>query len=73
MTLAGVIIALLGIYVAAGFAFATAFVAVGVGQVDLAARGAPIAFRLIILPGATALWPVLLIKWCSVRAIGGAA
>jgi hypothetical protein len=73
MGVISVIIALLGIYLGAGIAFAIAFVMVGVAQVDPAARAAPIGFRLIILPAVTALWPFLLVKWCAARSPGGAA
>ena len=46
-----------------GVLFAVAFVTVGVGRVDAAAKGAGVGFRLLILPGAAALWPVLLRRW----------
>ena len=48
-----------------GLLFALGFVTAGVGRVDAAARRAPIGFRLLILPGSLALWPVLLRKWMS--------
>jgi hypothetical protein len=54
---------LLLLYVACGLAFGAAFVTWGVTTVDAAARGAPLAFRLIILPGVVALWPVLALRW----------
>ena len=42
-----------------------AFVIAGVSVVDPAAagRGAPWSFRLMILPGAAVLWPIVLVKW----------
>lgn len=52
-----------GVYVAAGLVFALAFVTVGVQRVDTAAQGAPWGFRLLILPGAVALWPLLMARW----------
>jgi hypothetical protein len=52
-----------GCYLAAGLVFALAFVTTGVQRVDPAARGAPWGFRLLILPGAAALWPLLLARW----------
>ncbi len=58
---------LLLVYAACGLVFGTAFVTWGVARVDAAARGAPTAFRLIILPGVVALWPVLALRW--VRAL----
>lgn len=54
---------LLLLYGACGLAFGLVFVAWGVGRVDAAARGAPLAFRLVILPGVVALWPVLARRW----------
>ena len=50
-------------YTLIGIAFAIAFVAFGVSRVDPAAKGAPIGFRLLILPGVAALWPVMAAKW----------
>jgi hypothetical protein len=63
MTLASGIIAVVGAYLAAGLVFAVAFVVVGIGRVDPAAVGAPIGFRLLILPGSALLWPVMLVRW----------
>lgn len=59
-----------GLYAGAGVAFALAFVIRGVSRVDPGAAGAPWSFRLLILPGAVALWPVLLGRW--LRAAKGA-
>jgi hypothetical protein len=55
-----------GAYVAAGAVFAVAFLTWGVSRIDPVARQGTLGFRLIILPGVMALWPVLLFKW-SVR------
>ena len=54
-----------GVYVALGALFGVAFVAVGAARIDPAAKGAPLAFRLLVLPGAIALWPYLLARWAS--------
>ncbi len=54
---------LAGAYVAAGVLFAAAFVTWGVQRVDPAAKGAPLGFRLLIMPGCAALWPLLLRRW----------
>ncbi len=54
-----------GMYLAAGVAFAVAFAAFGVGRIDPAAKGATLGFRLLVLPGAIALWPYLLSRWAS--------
>ena len=58
----GVVLAV-GAYFAAGLVFAVAFITAGVQRVDPAARGASWGFRLLILPGAAALWPLLLARW----------
>jgi hypothetical protein len=54
---------LLGIYSAAGILFALLFVAVGIQRVDPATEHAPLTFRLIVVPGVVALWPLLLKRW----------
>ncbi|HZT71447.1 MAG TPA: hypothetical protein VFC10_17095 [Terriglobia bacterium] len=50
-------------YAAVGALFAAAFVWRGVSRIDGQAAGAGLGFRLILLPGVTALWPVLLRRW----------
>lgn len=65
--LAQVIVALAGAYVAAGLVFAAAFVVWGAARVDPVARNATRGFRAVILPGATALWPLLAVKWIRSR------
>jgi hypothetical protein len=54
-------------YALAGLLFAIAFVVRGVAAIDPIARGAGIGFRLLILPGAAALWPMLLVRWIRGR------
>ncbi len=56
-------------YCAVGLVVGAAFVVRGVQRVDAGARGAPMLFRVLILPGAAALWPVVLRWW--LRARGG--
>ena len=55
------------LYAAAGAIFAIAFVSAGVERVDPVAKGSGIAFRLLILPGSAALWPLLLARWIGGR------
>lgn len=50
-------------YASVGLLFAVPFVFVGVQRVDSEAQGSGTAFRLLILPGATAFWPMLLRRW----------
>ena len=63
MAAAEAIVAILGLYAAAGVVFAIAFVVRGVERIDGHAKGAGWGFRLLILPGAAALWPLLLRRW----------
>jgi len=63
MPIASLIISVVAIYFSVGLVFAIAFAVRGVERVDSAARGSSIAFRVTILPGTVALWPVLLMKW----------
>jgi hypothetical protein len=58
--------ALIG-YESVGALFAIAFVSRGVSRMDGQAAGAGLGFRLIILPGVAALWPVLLHRWIRAR------
>ena len=53
----------LGMYALIGFVFALAFVTRGIERVDPAARETGVGFRLLVIPGAAALWPLLLRKW----------
>lgn len=54
---------ILACYLAIGVIFAIAFAFMGAGRVDPAAHRAPIGFRVLIVPGAAALWPWLMMKW----------
>jgi hypothetical protein len=47
-------------YSAFGFAFGIVFVSTYIQRIDPAAANTSLAFRLMVLPGAAALWPVLL-------------
>ena len=61
--MAEVLVLALGVYCLAGVAFAIPFAWIGVARVDPDARGATWGFRLILMPGAVALWPILLVRW----------
>ena len=54
-------------YALIGVLFGLAFVTRGVQRIDDAATGASWRFRLIILPGVVALWPLLLSRWVRGR------
>ena len=53
----------LAVYVVAGVAFAVPFVLRGVNRVDPVAGEGTWGFRLIIVPGVVALWPLLALRW----------
>ena len=53
----------LEIYAGLGLTFAVSFVWFGVQRVDSEAQGSGVGFRLLILPGVAALWPMFLYRW----------
>ncbi len=57
----------LGVYGLAGAVFAVAFVISGIHRIDPIANHARVGFRLIVMPGAAALWPLLLGRWLRTR------
>jgi len=62
-TLAKIFVYALGIYAGLGLIFAVLFVWVGVQRLDPEAQGSGIGFRLLILPGVAAFWPMFLQRW----------
>jgi hypothetical protein len=64
-TIATWLVAALGIYAGLGLLFAIAFVIRGAARVDPQAMGGSWGFRLAILPGVVALWPILARRWAS--------
>lgn len=68
MGVADVMLVTLAAYATIGLACGFAFVARGVNRVDPVAAHAGVGVRLLLLPGAAALWPVLLMKWWRARA-----
>jgi len=54
---------LLGIYLACGLVFAVPFVCAGVKKIDPHAAHGTWGFRLLIIPGTMAFWPLLLWRW----------
>ena len=61
--IAALLLTLLGIYLAGGFLFAIPFVLFGVKKIDSHAAHSSWGFRLLIIPGAMAFWPLLLRRW----------
>jgi hypothetical protein len=67
MAVAELVVNVVGIYAAIGVVFGIAFVMVGIGRVDPVAKDSTLGFRLIVLPGAALLWPLLLRRWFGAR------
>lgn len=64
-TLAKIFVYALGIYAGLGLIFAVLFVWIGVQRLDSEAQGSGIGFRLLILPGVAAFWPMFLRRWAQ--------
>jgi len=62
-TLVTIFVQGLAAYAGIGLVFALAFVFFGVQRLDSQARGTGLGFRLLILPGVTAFWPMFLSRW----------
>ncbi|MEM1329584.1 MAG: hypothetical protein AAGG07_03385 [Planctomycetota bacterium] len=61
------IVSVLAVYLAIGAVFAIAFVTRGLGRVDPAAGEGTRWFKLLILPGCAALWPLMLGAWARAK------
>jgi len=62
--LAQTLLVVLALHALAGLGFAASFLPRRIERVDAGARGSSWAFRLLILPGVVALWPLL---WARTR------
>ncbi len=67
MSFAGVIAFGLALYAAAGAVAAVAFVSCGIPRVLPHPMPATLGARILILPGAFALWPYVLVRWSKAR------
>ncbi len=65
MSIGGAILYGLAAYGVAGVITALAFVSFGVSQVLPHPMPVTIGARILFLPGAFALWPYILIRWCQ--------
>ncbi|MCI0389901.1 MAG: hypothetical protein MOB07_14220 [Acidobacteria bacterium] len=63
MVFAYSIVWLVAIYAIIGLLFGLTFVTWGVSRIDPSARGTGVGFRLMILPGVIAFWPLLARRW----------
>ena len=61
--IAAAFLILLGIYLVCGLLFAVPFVFSGVKKIDPHAAHGSWGFRLLIIPGTMAFWPLLLRRW----------
>ena len=61
--IASVGVALAGLYATVGMVFALAFAWRGASRLDPAAREGTWGFRLLVIPGAAAFWPLLALRW----------
>jgi len=50
-------------YILVGLIFGLAFALRGYAVIEPAAKGAPIRFRLLLIPANLVLWPYLLYRW----------
>jgi hypothetical protein len=62
-TFATAFIYILALYAGCGLVFALPFIWFGIQRVDSEAQGAGVGFRLLILPGVAAFWPMFLYRW----------
>jgi len=63
--IAAIFLILLGAYLACGLVFAIPFALVGVKKIDPHAAHGSWGFRLLVIPGTMAFWPLLLRRWMS--------
>lgn len=65
--IAALFLILLGAYLACGLVFAISFALIGVRKIDPHAAHGSWGFRVLVIPGTVAFWPLLLRRW-----LGGA-
>jgi hypothetical protein len=63
--IAAILLIGLGVYLAFGLLFALIFAFFGAQKIDPHAAHGSWGFRLLIIPGAAALWPLLLRRWVA--------
>ena len=67
MQVAEFFVGALAVYGLAGAVFAVVFVLFGIHRIDPVAEHAPFGFRLVVIPGVAAFWPLLLNRWLKAR------
>lgn len=68
MFVAEIVVNGFAIYLGLGILFAVGFVVWGIERIDPATRGTTFGFRMLLVPGAAALWPLLAVYWRRSRA-----
>jgi len=63
--IAAIFLILVAAYMACGLVFAIPFALVGVKKIDPHAAHGSGGFRLLVIPGAMAFWPLLLRRWAT--------
>ncbi len=63
--IAPIFLILLAAYLACGLVFAIPFALVGVKKIDPHAAHGSWGFRLLVIPGTMAFWPLLLRRWAT--------
>jgi hypothetical protein len=56
-----------GAYLGIGSIVTVPLVLSGIGRIDPAAKAAPWSFRVLVVPGVVAFWPLLLRRWIAAR------
>jgi hypothetical protein len=62
-TISTLLVTLGGVYALVGVLVLLPFLLRGAGTLDPAARRGTLGFRALIVPGAVALWPLVLVRW----------
>ncbi|MEQ9616520.1 MAG: hypothetical protein RLN60_00625 [Phycisphaerales bacterium] len=68
---AQLVVTIVAVYAGVGLVVALLFLFLAVKRIDPAANGASRGFRVLVFPGAAALWPVILVKWIRGGPNGG--
>jgi hypothetical protein len=63
--IAAIILLFLGCYLVCGLLFAIPFTLLGAKRIDPIAAHGSWGFRVLIIPGTMAFWPLLLRRWAS--------